>query len=66
MPIKFGDELTKPCRICKKVWKHRETDKYYYLDGIFVCSHHPGVKEWWESNLKEANEQLIKDGILLV
>jgi|AntAceMinimDraft_16_1070373.scaffolds.fasta_scaffold75932_2 hypothetical protein len=44
-----------PCTICGKSHKRSEVDKWYYYDGILVCSHHHGVKEWYSDLLiKEA------------
>jgi hypothetical protein len=44
-----------PCTICGKSHKRSEVDKWYYYDGILVCSHHHGAKEWYSDLLiKEA------------
>jgi len=52
------------CHVCKKQWTREDASKFFYYDGILACKSHPGVVEWWNKKLKEANDQLKKDEVI--
>lgn len=53
----MGKENLPPCKICKKVWKREETDKYVYHESVgIVCRHHHGVQQWYDELIAKENK----------
>ena len=52
------EDLLPPCKVCKRVWKRGDSDKWVYYDGEVVCLHHHGIKEWYQRKLEEAQKSL--------
>ena len=64
--IPIWEECISPCKICGKVWKRKDVSHWLYHNSIgVVCRHHHGVQKWYDDLLKEANDQLIKDGVII-
>lgn len=66
MPNHPSKEFLPPCFVCKKVWQRKDTDKYLYHESIgVVCQHHHGAQKWYDDLLKEMNDKLVKDGVII-
>jgi len=54
------EEKVPPCKICKKVWRRKDYEKWVYYGGTLACLSHKGVEEWYNEKLRLGGWDTIK------
>ena len=53
-----SEENIPSCKICKKIWKRKDADRWVYYDGTVCCLHHRGVQEWIKEKMNQSQKLL--------
>lgn len=61
----ISEQKIDSCYVCGKIWKRKEVDMYLYFNGMVVCSHHEGAKEWYDGALKLTDAKCKMEGLTL-
>jgi len=49
--LPMSEEKIPPCKVCGKVWRRKDADKWVYANGIVACRKHHGVNRWYAEEM---------------
>jgi hypothetical protein len=53
MAKKQKKEKLPACKVCGKTWRHADSDKFRYTNGILACRNHHGIEAWFNEEMEK-------------
>ena len=53
----ISEETIPACWVCERVWKRKDSDKWFYFNGMTICRNHPYARKWYIAIFRLAEQK---------